>query len=121
MKLLLLALLLFLCSCHRHQGLLEGEIKNEGQLVAGAKLRLMYPPPYEQENCHNLPVLAVTDGSGKFSARIKKFPVIPCIEVNGRIYADAMILDDHRNKTIELRCTLPVVVTGHFEDGHLCH
>jgi hypothetical protein len=63
----------------------------------------------------------VTDQYGKFTARATEYPIRPCFTVDGKIYSDFFIVNDHKEDPIKLRCNLPLGTSGHFEDGHVCY
>jgi hypothetical protein len=120
MKVILLLTCLVLLGCHAPSRVIEGTFVVNGEAKSGIEVRL--PGNLDDfSNCNGAPVSAVTDQLGRFKASVTKFPVRPCFTVDGKIYSDSFILDDRTQKPITLSCKLPLTVTGHFEDGHVCN
>src|SRR3546814_3450662 len=120
MKLLSVLICLVLTGCHEPGRVVEGTFVVDGKPKSGVEVRL--PNNLEDfSNCGSAPLAAVTDRSGKFTASTAKFPIRPCFTVDGKIYSDFIVVDDGQQDPIILRCELPLTVTGHFEDGHVCY
>ncbi|HEY5781504.1 MAG TPA: hypothetical protein VIT66_06520 [Lysobacter sp.] len=120
MKLLPLFLCLLITGCHEPGRVVVGTFLVDGEPKSGVEVRL--PNNLEDfSDCGGAQLSAVTDQSGKFTASTTKFPIRPCFTVDGKIYSDFFVVDDGKQDPIKLRCELPLVVTGHFEDGHVCH
>jgi hypothetical protein len=120
MRLLLVLIFLMTAGCQESGRVVEGTFSVNGSPKPGVEIRL--PNNLDDfSNCAGAPVSATTDQSGKFTTATHTFPVRPCFTVDGKTYSDAFIVDDGAQEPIKLRCSLPIVVTGHFEDGHLCY
>ena len=120
MKISPLLIFLMIVGCSDHGRVVEGTFVVNGKPKSGVEVRL--PNNLEDfSNCGGAPLLAVTDRSGNFKASTTKFPIRPCFTVDGKIYSDFFVVDDRKQDPIKLRCELPLVVTGHFEDGHVCY
>ena len=120
MKLLSVLICFVLTGCHEPGRVVEGEFVVNGKPKSGVEVRL--PSNLEDfSNCGGAPLVAVTDRSGKFTTSTTKFPIRPCFTVDGKIYSDFFVVDDGKQDPITLRCELPLAVTGHFEDGHVCY
>jgi len=120
MRLLYLLLCFMMAGCHEPGRVVEGTFTVDGKPKSGVEVRL--PNNLEDfSNCGGAPLAAVTDQTGKFTASTSAFPIRPCFSVDGKIYSDFFVVDDGKNNPIELRCELPLVVTEHFEDGHVCY
>ena len=120
MKYLPLLFCLMIAGCQDSGRIVEGTFTVDGRPKSGVEVRL----PYDLEdfsNCSGAPVAAVTDESGRFRATARELPIRPCFTVDGKIYSTFFIVDDGTSDPISLRCKLPLVVTGHFEDGHVCY
>ena len=121
MKLLSLFFCLIVVGCSQEpRRLVEGTFVVDGKPKAGVEVRL--PNNLEDfSDCDGAPLTAVTDQSGRFTTSTAKFPIRPCFTVDGKIYSDFIVVDDRTSDPIILRCELPLTMTGHFEDGHLCY
>ena len=120
MKLFPLLLCLTIAGCQETARLVEGTFIVDGMPRSGVEVRM--PNDIEDfSNCGGAPLAAVTDQSGKFTTSTTKFPIRPCFTVDGKTYSDFFVVDDGKQEPIKLRCRLPLVVTAHFEDGHVCY
>jgi hypothetical protein len=120
MKILSLFICLMISGCHEPGRVVTGTFAVDGKPKSGVEVRL--PSNLEDfSNCGDAPLSTVTDQSGKFITSTTKFPIRPCFTVDGKIYSDFIVVDDGKQDPITLRCKLPLTVTGHFEDGHVCY
>jgi hypothetical protein len=120
MKLYPLILCFAFAGCYQPVRVVEGTFMVDGRPKSGVEVRL--PNNLEDfSSCGGAPLSAVTDQSGKFTTSTTEFPIRPCFTVDGKIYSDFFIVDDGKKDPIKMRCKLPLVVTGHFEDGQVCY
>jgi hypothetical protein len=71
-------------------------------------------------DCGNARPAATTNAAGQFMTHVRSFPVRPCFHVDGKTYSTFFTVDNGAREPIRLTCELPLVTTGHPEDGHIC-
>jgi len=112
-------LALTMVGCSQPGRMVEGTFFVHGKPKPGVEVRLSHDLS-NYSRCDDGPS-AVTDRSGRFKVSTAKFPIRPCFIVDGVVHSDSMIVDDGKKAAIRFRCALPLNITGHFEDGHLCY
>jgi len=120
MKLIAALLALTAAGCHPADQVVEGTFVVDGTPRSGIEVRLP-TDVNDLADCGKAPLAAITNQTGEFKVVARAFPIRPCFKVNGKIYSDMLIVDDGKRDVIRLRCSLPLRVTGHFEDGHVCY
>lgn len=120
MKHLLLLTTLLVTGCGDSGREVSGTFQVNEKPKAGVKVFLSSDLD-DFSTCGKARLAATTDEAGKFNARASNFPIRPCFIVDGVTYSTFFIVDDHTKEPIQLSCRLPLVVTGHFEDGHICY
>ena len=120
MKHLLLLTTLMTAGCQDSGRAVEGVFTVDGQPKAGVEVYL-HGDLEGSASCGNTPPSAITDEDGKFSAIAYRFPIAPCFVTDGAAYSTFLVVSDGTKEPIQLVCKLPLVVTGHFEDGHICY
>ena len=120
MKYFLLLSSVLIAGCQGSGRDVSGTFTVDGEPMAGVQVYLPTDVG-DFTTCGNAPLAATTNNAGEFHARASKFPVRPCFIVNGVTYSTFFIVDDGTKEPIHLSCNLPLVVTGHFEDGQICH
>lgn len=120
MKHLLLLIVLITTGCQENGRVVDGVFSVDGQPRGGVKVYL-HGELTGPSSCGGAPLSAITNDAGEFSAVVHKFPITPCFIFDGTAYSTFLIVDDGTQDQIHLDCRLPLVVTGHFEDGHICY
>ncbi|MCF7750459.1 hypothetical protein KQ945_06855 [Bacillus subtilis subsp. subtilis] len=115
---LLVAVCLPCVACHPQGRIVEGTFTVNGKARAGVEVHLA--GGVDDAACGNGRPAAVTDAAGRFRGIARDYPIIPCFTVDGRNYSTFLIVDDHKQTPIRLTCGLPLNITAHFEDGHIC-
>jgi hypothetical protein len=112
-------LALMMVGCSEPGRMVEGTFFVHGKPKPGVEVRLSHDLS-DYSRCDDGPS-AVTDRSGRFAVSTAEFPMRPCFIVDGVVHSDSMIVDNGNKAALRFRCALPLNVTGHFEDGHLCY
>ena len=114
----------FICSlvsgCQPAGRSVEGVFTVNGEPRAGVEVRLSSNLE-DFSNCGKAPLAAVTDQAGEFKAIVRKLPIRPCFDVDGKTYSTMFVVDDGETSPIKLKCRLPLETTGHFEDSQICY
>ena len=119
MKILLPLLLMTIVGCHQGDRIISGTFTVDGKREAGVQVYL--PSDVEDfSRCGDSPLVTTTNEAGEFRALISRFPVRPCFVADGVMYSTFAVLDDGTDDEIHISCELPLLVTGHFEDGSIC-
>ncbi|GEM_PF-4964676 len=104
------------------QSMMEGTFTVEG--VPRAGVQVWISTDLDARDCRQGSELAaVTNAAGAFQLAAPDRVFRPCFVVDGRSYATFLVLRDRGEdrRKHPLRCGLPVVYTGHFEDGQICY
>lgn len=104
------------------QRLMEGSFTVEGAPRAGVQVWIS--THLDARDCRDDgELVAVTDAAGSFKVVVPDKAFRPCFVVDGRSYATFIMLRASPGDRPEkpLRCGLPLVHTGHFEDGQICY
>ena len=120
MRHLLLLMLVALAGCKDSGRVVSGTFTVDGKPKSGVQVFLTNDLG-DFSTCGDARPVSTTNAAGEFSARASKFPIRPCFLVDGVTYSTFVIIDDHTQDPIHLSCKLPLVMTGHFEDGNICY
>ena len=120
MKHLLLLVLVAITACQGNGRVVRGIFTVDGIPRPGVQVYLP-SDVHDFTTCSSARLSATTNNAGEFNTRATGFPIRPCFVVDGVTFSTFSIVDDGTRKPIELKCELPLVVTGHFEDGHICY